>query len=156
VCSRRAHGGGTKLDALIIAAVVRRLAKPDAVDLLRPPVDPVDAQALREERRALEDKLTQLGKDFATAPPQFTQAALAQINGRLDEICEVLEDPGKAAIFEGVIGAKDVHKAYASLDLGRRRTIVDALMTIKVMPVGKGTGPVFDPDAIDVVWKEDL
>jgi hypothetical protein len=36
-------------------------------------------------------------------------------------------------------------------------------MTITVNPVGKGTGPVFNPDAIvngsravDVVWKEDL
>jgi hypothetical protein len=71
--------------------------------------------------------------------------------------------PGKAAIFEDVIGAKDVRKAFAGLDLGRQRTIVDALVTITVNPVGKGTARVFDPDAIvngrravDVVWKEDL
>lgn len=49
-----------------------------------------------------------------------------------------------------------VRKAFAGLDLGRRRTIVDALMTITVNPVGKGTGPVFNPDAIDVAWNEDL
>lgn len=53
--------------------------------------------------------------------------------------------------------------AYAGLDLGCRRSIVDALVTIRVNPVGKGTARVFDPDAIvngkrviDVVWKEDL
>ena len=147
----------------IIEAVVRRLSRPDAVDLLRPPIDPVDATALREERRVLEDKLVQLGKDFATAPPEFTQAALADINGRLGEISDLLTDPGKARIFEDVIGAKDVAKAYASLDLGRRRTIVDALMIITVNPVGRATGPKFDPDrivngkrAVDVTWKKDL
>jgi hypothetical protein len=29
------------------------------------------------------------------------------------------------------------------------------LMTITVLPVGRG-GRVFDPDRVDVVWKEDL
>jgi DNA invertase Pin-like site-specific DNA recombinase len=147
---------GVKLDQLITERVVWRLSRPDAVDLMRPPVDAVDADALREERRALEDRLVQLGKDFANAPPAFTQSALAEINGRLDEIGRALEDPGKAAIFEGVIGAKDVRKAFLGLDLGRQRTIVDALMTITVNPVGKGTGAVFDPDAIDAPWREDL
>ena len=90
----------------------------DAVDLLRPAVDEVDTEALREERRALHDKLAQLGKDFATAPPVFIQSALADINGRLDEIRDALEDPGKARIFEDVIGADDVGAKFASLDLG--------------------------------------
>lgn len=126
------------------------------MELLRPPVDPVDAEALREERRALEDRLKQLGKDFATAPPEFTKAALADINGRLAEIKSALDDPGKAAVFEDVIGAKDVQKAWDKLDLGRQRTIVSALLTITVNPVGKGgTGPVFDPDAIDAVWRDE-
>lgn len=144
---------GVKLDDVVIAAVVERLSRPDAVELLRSPVEEVDGQALREERQALEDRLTQLGKDFATAPPEFTQAALAEIQTKLAEIDAVLQDPGKAAIFEDVIGAKDVGAAFASLDLGRQRTIVDALMTITVNPVGKGTGAVFNPDAIDVVGK---
>lgn len=90
----------------------------DAVNLLRPPVDPVDAAALREEPRALKAKLTQLGTDFATAPPEFTQAALADIQTRLGEIDALLTDPGKARIFEGVIGAKDVHKSLRSLTTG--------------------------------------
>jgi DNA invertase Pin-like site-specific DNA recombinase len=145
-----------KVDAVVIEAVVRRLSREDAVDLLRPPIEEVDAQALREERRALKDKLGQLGKDFANAPPEFTQAALAEINGRLGEIGQALEDPGKAAIFEDVIGAKDVRKAFLGLDLGRQRTILAALMAPIVKPVGKGTARVFDPDAIEPGWKEDV
>lgn len=149
---RRVSRDGLKLDALITETVVRRLAREDAVELLRPPVDEVDTAALREERRALRDKLKQLGKDFATAPPEFTQAALAEINARLGEIDAILTDPGKAAIFEDVIGAEDVGAAFEGLDLGRQRTIVDALLKVTVNPVGKGAR-VFSPDGIDVEWK---
>ena len=154
------HGGcrklsrnGPKLDELIIEAVVRRLSRPDAVTLLRPAVPEVDAEELREERAALHDRLKQLGRDFANARPEFRNAALQEVNDRLDAIDAALIDPGKAAIFEDVIGAKDVRKAFDSLDLGRRRAIVDALLTIRVLPVGKGNGPVFDPDAIEVELK---
>jgi hypothetical protein len=31
---------------------------------------------------------------------------------------------------------------------------VDTLMTITILPVG--AGKIFDPDAIDAAWKEDL
>lgn len=147
---QRLSRDGAKLDDMIIAAVVERLSRDDAVDLLLPAADEVDTTALREERRALEDGLARLGKDFAKAPAAFRQSALDDINEKLAAIDAQLQDPGKAAIFEDVIGADDVEAAFLGLDLGRRRTIVDALMTITVHPVGKGTGAVFDPDAIDV------
>jgi site-specific DNA recombinase len=152
---QRVSRDANKVDELIIETVVRRLSRDDAVDLLRPPIDEVDAAALREERGALEDKLIELGRDFADQDAAFIRSALAEINGRLAEIGTALEDPGKARIFEGVIGAKDVRKAYLGLDLGRRRTIVDALMTIAINPVSRGS-KIFDAGAIDVVWREDL
>ncbi|SPM40551.1 hypothetical protein A4G27_05435 [Mycobacterium numidiamassiliense] len=144
-----------KLDEMVIARVVGWLSREDAADLLRPPIDPVDAESLREERQALEARLEQLGREFAKASPQFTKAALEEINGRLAEIKAALEDPGKAQIFEDVIGAKDVRRAFLKLDLGRRRTIINALVTVTVNTVGKGTGAVFDHSAIDILPKED-
>jgi DNA invertase Pin-like site-specific DNA recombinase len=164
VCNacRKITRNGIKLDALITEAVVRRLSRPDAVELLLPDEPEVDTDALREQRRALEDGLVRLGKDFANAPATFRQSALSDMQEKLDVINAQLEDPGKVNIYEGVIGAEDVGKAFDSIDLGRQRTIVDALMIITINPVGKGT-PVFDPDAVvngkravDVVWKEDL
>jgi DNA invertase Pin-like site-specific DNA recombinase len=149
----RINRAGEKLDALIIETVVRRLSKPDAVNLLRPAVDPVDAQELEAERAALQDKLVALGKEYATAPAVFRQSALNEIQQQLAAIDAQLQDPGQAEIFEGVIGAKDVRKAFTGLDLGRRRTIVSALMTVTVKPVGKRSGAVFNPDAIDVKRK---
>jgi hypothetical protein len=147
---------GEKVDAVIIETVVRRLAKPDAVELLLADEPEEDAETQREQRRALEDGLARLGKDFATAPATFRQSALAEIQEKLDAIDDRLQDQGKVNVYEGVIGAKDVRKAFDRLDLGRQRTIVDALMTITINTVGKGTARVFDPDAIDVIWKEDV
>jgi hypothetical protein len=55
------------------------------------------------------------------------------------------------AAFAGTVDATNHTTAWAS-----NAPIVDALMTITVNPVGKGTGAVFDPDAIGVAWKVDL
>jgi DNA invertase Pin-like site-specific DNA recombinase len=139
-----------RLDEVVIRAVLLRLADPDAADLLAPAEPEADAAELREERRALESKLEQLGRDFATAPPEFTGPALKEIQGKLAAIDARLTDPGRAQIFEDLIGARNLRQKFLGLDLGRQRTIVDALMTITVRPVGKGTGAVFDPDAIDI------
>jgi len=37
----------------------------------------------------------------------------------------------------------------------RLRAVIEVLMTVTVSPVGKGDR-VFNPDRVDVVWKEDL
>jgi DNA invertase Pin-like site-specific DNA recombinase len=149
---QRISRNADKLDELVTARVVWRLSRPDAVELLVDDEE-VDTEPLREERQALNDRLVALGKDFANADPVFIQSALADINGKLKVINDILDAPAKVDIYDGVIGAKDVRKAFIGLDLGRQRTIVDALMTITVNPVGKGTGAVFDPDAIDLPWR---
>jgi hypothetical protein len=152
---RKVSRDGEKVDKMITAAVVKRLSRPDAVELLLSDDDKVDFDTLREQRRVLEDRLAQLGSDFASAPPAFTQAALADIKGKLDAINGQLEDSGKVDIYEGVIGAKDVRKAFDGLDLGRQRTIVHALMAPRVLPVGKGAGRVFDPGSVEPGWKDE-
>lgn len=150
---RKISRDGFKVDEILIEAVVGRLSQDDAIDLLVTDKKEVDTNALREERKALNDSLKQLGREFATAPASFRQSALEGIDMRLAEIEDDLNDAVKVNIYEGVIGAGDVAKAFAGLSLDRRRAIVDALMTVTVLPVGKGTARYFDPNAIDVVWK---
>jgi DNA invertase Pin-like site-specific DNA recombinase len=151
---------GERCDELIVETVVRRLSKPDAVELLVSDDEQVDTNALRERRRELEAGLAELGRKFAKAPAAFRQSALDDITEKLAAIDAQLLDTAKVDVFEGVIGAADVAAAFDSLDLGRQRTIVDALLEITVNPVGKGAR-VFDPDsihngrrAIDVRWRQ--
>jgi DNA invertase Pin-like site-specific DNA recombinase len=150
---RKVSRSGELLDELITRTVVRRLSQPDALDLVLTDDEEVDTNALREQRRELEEGLAELGRKFAKAPAAFRQSALDDIQARLDEIEAALTDAVKVDVFEGVIGADDVAAAFAGLDLGRQRAIVDALMTITVKPVGKGSR-VFDPDGIDVRRKQ--
>lgn len=152
---RKVSRDGVKVDELVIAAVVHRLAREDAVELLISQEDAVDTTALREQRRTLEHRLEQLGTEFADGeiPASTLRTATARINERLAEIDATLMDTVKVDVFEGVIGAKDVRKAFESLDLGRQRTIVDALMAPVILPVGRGTARVFDPEAISPGWK---
>lgn len=152
---RKISRDGVTVDDWIILQVVDRLSREDAIKLLQPAVSEVDANALRAERKELREGLVRLGKDFATAPAEFRQAALTDIQTRLDEIEAALTDPGKAEIFDGVVGADDVDKEFRGLNLWRQRVIVDALMVIRVLPVGKGTARVFDSDAIDVAWRDE-
>jgi DNA invertase Pin-like site-specific DNA recombinase len=144
---------GFRVDEIIVSTVVGRLSQDDAIDLLVTDKKEVDANALREERKDLNDSLKRLGRDFAKAPAAFRQSALDEIQTRLAAIEDDLNDSVKANIYEGVIGADDVAKAFDDLSLARQRAIVNALMVLTILPVGKGTGRFFDPNAIDVVWK---
>jgi len=53
-------------------------------------------------------------------------------------------------VVEGIIGAKDVRKAFGGLDLGRQRTIVDALLIVTVNPAATNTGRRLDTSLIDL------
>ncbi len=160
---RRVSRSGERLDALITETVVRRLSEPSAVELMMTDDDEIDTNALRERRRTLEQRLEQLGVEFADGEidPVTLKTATARLKQQLAEIDTALTDAVKVDVFEGVIGAADVAAAFHGLDLGRRRTIVDALLVIRVNPVGK-RARVWDPDAIhdgrraiDVRWKEE-
>lgn len=146
---------GELLDDLIAERVVWRMSKPDAVELVVSDDKEVDTNALREQRRTLEDRLEQLGMEFADGKGSAAtlRKATDRIAERLAEIDAQLLDTVKVNIYEGVIGADDVRAAFDGLDLGRQRTIVDALMTITVKPVGKGSGRRFDPAYVDLVWR---
>jgi site-specific DNA recombinase len=48
--------------------------------------------------------------------------------------------------------ANDFEAVWKSLDMDRKRAVIDVLMTIRVHPPGKGTRR-FDPSTVEVAWK---
>jgi hypothetical protein len=132
------------VEPMLLGLLVERLARPDAETLLR------------TEEAVLRARLAQLGMDFATAPPEFTQAALSDIQGKLDAIAKRQQDQELLRGFEGLpLGTDKVGENVEKLSPDRLRAVIDVLMTVTVAPVGKGYR-VFNPDRVDVVWKEDL
>jgi hypothetical protein len=52
----------------------------------------------------------------------------------------------------GLAGREDVAETWAGLDLGRKRAVIDCLMTVVVKPAVK-RGKGFDPERVGIEWK---
>jgi DNA invertase Pin-like site-specific DNA recombinase len=142
------------VEPLLQVALVERLSRSDAAKLLRKTTfNAAEDRKLRNEERVLRAKLAQLGKDFASAPPEFTQAALADVQAKLDALADRQQDQDRRRVLDGIpLGTAEVGAAITALTPDRYRAVWGLLATITVLPVGKG-GHAFDPDRIDLAWR---
>jgi site-specific DNA recombinase len=142
------------IDELVAALVVGRLSRPDAVDLLSTPGDGVDVGALREEASALRTRLGELSDLFADGA--ITAAQLTRGTERARARLEVVEtqmaDAGRFPVLGELVSADDVQAAWDDLDLDRRRAAIDTLMTVTLLPPGRGAR-VFDPRTVRTEWR---
>lgn len=140
-CGSMAHfmRRGVPLDDFIERLVVARLERPDAVDLLvdreRPDVD-----ALRAERRRLEVTVRELGDDHddGLIGRAEYQRRLKRLNARVADIDGKLQAGANVEPLRDLVGAADVRGAWDALPLGRKRAVLEALLTIEVHSVGQG------------------
>jgi len=140
-CGSMAHfmRRGVPLDSFIERLVVARLERPDAVDLLvdreRPDVD-----ALRAERRRLEVSVRELGDDHddGLIGRAEYQRRLKRLNARVAELDGKLQAGANVEPLRDLVGAADVRGAWDALPLGRKRAVLEALLTIEVHSVGQG------------------
>ncbi|MBF6276993.1 recombinase family protein [Nocardia nova] len=152
---RECHGIGRNqkmLDDHIIDAVVARLSRPDARELLvdrdREGVGELSAKAA-----VLRGKLEALEAEFAEDDDMTTSVytkMVKRLTTQLGEVEARMADSQKARIFEGIIGADDVGEAFAAAGLDRQREMVAALMRVTVRPTRKGAD--FRPDDIHIDW----
>ena len=54
------------------------------------------------------------------------------------------------SIISEIASADDVESAWWSLDIERRRLVFDALMTVTILPKGRGGSRAFDPNLIRI------
>ncbi|WP_315071656.1 recombinase family protein [uncultured Microbacterium sp.] len=140
-CGSMAHfmRRGVPLDDFVERLVVARLERPDAVDLLvdreRPDVD-----ALRAERRRLEVSLRELGDDHddGLVGRAEYQRRLKRLNARVAELDGKLQAGANVEPLRDLVGASNVRGAWDALPLGRKRAVLEALLTIEVHSVGQG------------------
>ncbi|MEU0001529.1 recombinase family protein [Streptomyces microflavus] len=155
------HGGGRhadRLDRYIVDLLVERLSQPDAVDLLEPAPDGINAAALQLESEQIRRRLTDLAGMFGSGQitmAQFTEGsdtARAQLEGVTSQLARAaVTDP-----LVGLVGVPDVRAAWEACDLGRQRTVLRALLDVTLHPPRPGRMPdggYFDYDAIETRWK---
>jgi DNA invertase Pin-like site-specific DNA recombinase len=153
---RGCHGvsvGAADVEPMVYEYVSGRLAKPDAVDLLRAELhDAAEAEALRTEENTLRSRLNEIADERADGLLTGAQAqrATARINDKLAAIERKQQDQERLRVFDGIpLGTPKVAAAIARLSPDRFRAVIDLLMTVTVMPIGKGRH-VFNPDRVRV------
>ena len=150
------------VDELVVAVVVARLADPAVLRGLTTPADVPDAEALIAERDALRVRLDDLAAAFADG--EITRAQLAagteRMRGRVEEITARLSAASSTpavAVLDGARGEAEIRTRWERLDLGTRRAILSALVTVVIEPVAqKGRAPngtYFDPRKVRFIWK---
>ena len=156
VCKRcqRVSRNVAKVDKVVMAALVERLSRPDAVDLFSSGgVDSDAVAADRAKAKALRTKLADLERSFAD-DDDMSAAEYKRLRGRLrDRLAEVearLLSVNTGHALDGVLGADDVAAVLKGLPLDRQRTIVEAVLRVTILPTGKGR--VFDPKSVRVAF----
>jgi DNA invertase Pin-like site-specific DNA recombinase len=144
------------IEPLVYRIMTGRLAKPDAVDLLKAEQhDTAEAEALRIERATLLTELDNIGLERADGLLTGKQAKIAtdRINEKLAAIEARQHDQERLRVFADLpLGKPEVANAVGNLSPDRFRAVLDVLATVTVAPVGK-SGKVFNPERVQVAWK---
>jgi site-specific DNA recombinase len=146
-------GGGEIEGTPVRGLVVERLSRPDALDLLREH-DTDDTAAHRSKAQAIRERLD----DLATGLEEgvLTLAAVRRSSDRLRVELAAVEARIAAATHADVLGplvtASDVEQAWKGYDLQQKRAVVEALMTITLLPPERGWQP-FDPATVVIEWR---
>lgn len=152
VCPNRHMGRSAEVvDAYVSELVVQRLQREPASMFRRS--EQHDAEALAAEADALRARLDSLATEFADGvltasqlrtATERTRANLEAVTGRM---ASMHDDPTLGEL----VTAKDVRAVWDGLDLGRRRSVVSALMELHLERGGRGVR--FSPEQLRVTWK---
>ena len=155
------HGGGRRaeiVDLYVEDTVVERLERDDAHELLLPSANEVNVAALQKEEEEIQQRMRDLGSLFGTRQIDlgpFTEGmtgAQAQLNGIAQQLARAaMKDP-----LVGLVGAKDVRKAWKALELDRQRNVLRSLVEVTLTTPRQGRmkdGGYFDYSAVVFEWK---
>lgn len=145
------------VDRLVSDAVIARLSRPDAIDLI-PTVDvpDVDVPGLQAESSRIRENLKSLGGMLIRGLIDEEQMIEATRVGRerLDEIKAQLDVTIVESPLTPLIGAEDVAAEWDKQPVHIRREIIKALFVVKILPTVKGAkyvkGTRFAPSSVSI------
>lgn len=159
------------LDEHVERVAVERLKRPGAAELLLPPPSAgPDRSALAADANALRAKLDGFAADFAadliTRQQMLDGTALTR--KRLEHLEASMANLARASVLAALpLGTDAVEEAWPTYSLSKRRAIVDALMTVTLLPARRGRpkgyvpakpgerAPYFDPAYVRIEWKHE-
>jgi site-specific DNA recombinase len=139
-----------RVDEVVMAAVVARLTRADAVGLLDRNVDVMELREKVVELRERRDGLAVLLADgLLTRDAVRTQAG--RLTNQIGDIERQMESAIGMSPLAKVVDSGNVKAALAKLSLLEVREVVKALMVVRVLPCGMGVR--FTPEQVQIEWK---
>jgi DNA invertase Pin-like site-specific DNA recombinase len=170
-CSNREirDGGGhvtreaASLDAYVEELIVARLSEPGLLEELVKADTDHDTSGLHVELVAVRERQDELAALFAAGTITARQLATgtAKLTAKEDELTKAVAAAGRRNPIQIVAGAKDLRALWfgttedraEGLPLGQRRAVLDALMTVTVLPAPRRRFYHFDPSYVHIDWK---
>ncbi|WP_347351724.1 recombinase family protein [Intrasporangium sp.] len=146
---RTCYGGRSmeRVDEVVQGTVVGILSRPDAAVLFHAPVD---VNALREEVVTLRDRRDGLAELLALGlmAREAVKDSAQRLTSQIADLERKIDAANGASPVARVLGAEDVAAAYGALSLMDKREVIRTLMTVRILPVGKGVR--FRPEHVDM------
>lgn len=139
------------VDAVVEAAIIERLTRPDAASLFAPSVD---VTALRRESAALQDRrdaLTGMAADGVLSMSSVREQA-AKLTASIERLQRRIDAALGTSPLTALVGAVDVEAAWQATPLRSRRAVIDDLATVTIKPSGKGIR--FRAEDVALTWKD--
>lgn len=139
------------VDEVVEAVVVERLSRPDAASLLASDGD--DGDRLRERsvklREQLDDLAGLLAEGVLTAAG--VRKASEKLRADLEDVERQRASITSADAFAELVSSGDVQRCWDGLSLESRRAVIGLLLTVTVLPAGKGAR--FAPEQVRIDWR---
>lgn len=156
-CRTGAHLGrrAEYVDSYVEAVILERLRRDDARDLLAADNAP-DTERLRIEADSIRRQLDQNANLYAEGVLTAAQLRTTNVRQRerLTEVEGQMADRSRTTALSGLLEADDPATVWERLNWAQRRAVVDVLMTVTILPAGKGNARVFDPTTVRIDWRQ--
>lgn len=138
------------VDGVVETVVLGRLSRPDAADLLSPAED---VAALRSEVAELHQRRDDLAGLLADG--LLSAQVVRDRSTELTRLIQGLHDRIGSALGDSpasqLVTADDVGAVWETMGVRDRRAVVDLMMTVSILPAGKGRP--FHPEQVRIEWR---
>lgn len=154
--------GREDVDHFVESVIVMRLRREDAADLLRPSRPEFDVGAAEKRAVELRERLNQLAHLFAEGSIDAEQLAGATkaLNADLTAVRETIAAAYTGTVFDGIATSPDPGAAWLDAPLDRKRAVLNALVTVRLLPSKKGRpagwtpgSSYFRPETVEIGWR---
>ncbi len=133
--------------------MIERLSHPDVLRLLSPSEDVAALAAESQDIRARIEGLAELYAD-GTLSAAAVRAEKGKLQGRLEALQKRIGSAEGGAVVDALAAAGDVAAYWRDrMSIQNKRRLVDALVTVTIMPTKRGGANLFRPEDVSIEWR---